>query len=134
MTGALIIRAALLITGFALYIHHRATGSDSVPVVQPADDTECCGQHAICEKTSLLVADDTIVYFDDEELDRLAGRNPETFTAEEVEELRDVMLTLAPEDVAPWARSLTLRQILLPQALRDELLMLVDETRQESER
>ena len=34
-------------------------------------DSECCGQHAVCEKESLLAAvSKKIEYYDDEELDR----------------------------------------------------------------
>lgn len=36
-------------------------------------DAECCGQHEICEKESLLAAvSKKIEYYDDEELDRLS--------------------------------------------------------------
>ena len=38
-------------------------------------DAECCGQHEICEKESLLAAvSKKIEYYDDEELDRFRGR------------------------------------------------------------
>lgn len=37
-------------------------------------DAECCGQHEICEKESLLAAvSKKIEYYDDEELDRFRG-------------------------------------------------------------
>ena len=129
MTGALIILAAMVVVGAVLYIHHRMTGASAEPVVEPAAEV-CCGQHAVCEKTSLLITDDRIEYFDDEELDRFSGRSPESYTPAEEEELRDVLLTLSPDDVAPWARSLALRKIELPASLRDELLLLVAENRQ----
>jgi hypothetical protein len=40
-------------------------------------DAECCGQHEICEKDSLLAAVSTqIEYYDDEDLDEYIGKDP----------------------------------------------------------
>ena len=55
---------------------------------------------------------------------------PDAYPDEAVEEFRDVMLTLRPEEIAPWARSIQLRGIALPEAVREELLMIVGEARQ----
>lgn len=67
------------------------------------------------------------MYYDDEELDRFIGRKPDSYTVAEEDELRDVMLTLRPDEVASWYHSLTLRGIMLPDTLRDELMLLVSE-------
>ena len=86
--------------------------------------------HITCERDSLLSAlSDKIVYYDDEELDEFAGREADDYTGQEIEQFRDVMLTLLPEDIAGWARSIQLRGITLPQAVRDELIMIVSEAR-----
>ena len=62
------------------------------PAVVEVDD-ECCGQHEVCEKDSLLAAvSKGIEYYDDEELDRFRGRASDDYTDEEVEEFREVML------------------------------------------
>lgn len=95
-----------------------------------AEGTECCGLHLVCEKDSLSPMSDEIVYYDDEELDRFIGRDPNSYSAEETEEFRDVLMTLRPDDVAGWARSVTQRRLELPPDVRDELLMLVNEQRQ----
>ena len=43
---------------------------DAMPEVQEVD-AECCGQHEICERDSLLAAvSKQIEYYDDEELDK----------------------------------------------------------------
>ncbi len=133
MTAALIIAAAIVLVAAVLYIHHHLTGGDaatdaSTPVA--AEDEECCGQHAVCERDSLLAAvSERIVYYDDEELDAYAGRAPESYTATESDAFRDVLLTLMPDDVAGWARSIQLRGIELPADVRDELLMMISEAR-----
>lgn len=86
--------------------------------------------HTVCEKTNLSPVTGEIVYYDDEELDRFRGREPESYTAEEAEEFRDVLMTLLPEDVAGWSRSIQVREIALPYDVRDELLLIVSELRQ----
>jgi hypothetical protein len=94
------------------------------------DPEVCCGMHITCEKDSLLAdVSEQIDYFDDEELDRFAGRSADNYEPEEIEEFRDVLLTLIPTDIAPWARSIQLRGIQLPTEVRDELLMIVAEAR-----
>lgn len=136
MTAALIILAALLIVGATLYLHHRLTFSpeaqqESQP--QPAETEECCGMHITCEKDSLLAAvSKEIVYYDDEELDRFKGRTPDEYSNQEIEEFRDILLTLLPTDIAGWGRSLQLRGIELPAEVKDELLMIVSEERQKN--
>jgi hypothetical protein len=72
-------------------------------------DAECCGQHEICEKESLLAAvSKKIEYYDDEELDRFRGRPSNGYNEEEVEEFREIMYTCKEDEVAGWSRSLQL--------------------------
>lgn len=150
MIGALWILVVTVVVGVILYLfelrwrrRHKGdtqapgAGSEAEGTVEPgtaevASETEpqeCCGQHLVCEKESLSPLTDEIIYYDDEELDRFRGRTPESYTDEETEEFRDVLMTLIPSDVAGWARSLTLRQLQLPLEVRDELLLLVREHR-----
>lgn len=106
-----------------------ASGNDSGD--GNSDDSVCCGMHITCEKDSLSTAASTeIIYYDDEELDDYVGRAPETYTREETEQFRDILLTLLPTDIAGWARSLQLRNIALPPEVSDELLLIVSEARE----
>ncbi len=95
-----------------------------------ADGGECCGQHLVCERETLLQTNAEIEYFDDEELDALAGINPEDFTKEQHEEIRAVFDTLQEKDVPAWCRSIQLRNIALPQDIREEALLICRERRQ----
>lgn len=145
MTGALVIFAAMVVIGILLYVtdvtyfrHHHSTVKEqqasknpSEPIAPEAPPEICCGQHLICEKTSLAIVSDEVIYYDDEELDRFQGRAPESYSEAETEEFRDVLMTLLPEDIAGWARSISLRKIELPYEVKDELLMLVNELRSE---
>lgn len=93
-------------------------------------DSECCGQHEVCEKESLLAAVSRgITYYDDEELDRYIGTLPEAYTAEQEEEFRDVLYTMRDEEVAGWVRSLQLRGIALPEGVKDEVFLIIGERR-----
>lgn len=152
MTVALIILGALVGVGLLLWLLHKpeereATGTAEPPHNEPSHDElprdgvpsqpspdddsgECCGMHMTCEKDSLLVAvSEKPEYYEDEELDRFAGKGADAYAPEEIEEFRDVLLTLRPDEIAPWARSLQLRGITLPAEVREELLMIVAEAR-----
>ena len=102
---------------------------EAMPEVKEVDQ-ECCGQHEVCEKESLLAAvSKKIEYYDDEELDRYIGVSPDTYTPEQEDEFRDVFYTMQSEDVAGWVRSLQLRGIALPEGIKDEVLLIVRERR-----
>lgn len=151
MTGAFVILIAMIVIGIVLYLTdvfyyrkkhpapggspqpHDAAKSDTPPMAA-ADDTPgepevCCGMHTVCEKTNLSPVTGDVVYYDDEELDRFKGREADRYEPDEVEEFRDVMLTMRPEEVAGWSRSLQVRGITLPADVREELLMIVADLR-----
>lgn len=146
MTGALIILAitaaiGILLWGWERYrtrrhgpsLHHhnndqRSTTNNQRPADNDQQTTEnavCCGLHAICEKTGQI--NEPPVYYDDEELDRFAGRDAGDYTDEETEEFRDVLLTLLPSDAPGWTISLEKRRINLPETLKPELDLLLSE-------
>ena len=151
MTGALIILAVTIATGVLLWawekfrtqrhghsLHHHATSAEGSRTVSeehgssqshastaPQHPSVCCGLHAICEKTGQI--NEPPVYYDDEELDRFAGRAATDYADEEIEEFRDVLLTLLPSDAPGWSVSLEKRRISLPVDLRPELELLLSE-------
>lgn len=156
MIGAILILSVTLVVGLILYLfdrikygagveespgsggkeEHNAVADDAamsdgenIAVTEPGD-SECCGMHAVCEKQLLTPVSDEPVYYYDEELDRFKGFAPDSYSPEEIEEFRDVLLTLLPQDVAGWAVSMSIRGIELPADVRDELLMIVSEQRE----
>lgn len=121
MIVALILLGVLGLTALVLWLTHKPSPQDDAPQEAAEEEREeCCGLHAICEKFPT-----EIIYYDDEELDRFKGRAADGYSATEVEEFRDVMLTLLGDDVAGWSRSLELRGISLPVELRDEMMLLI---------
>ena len=126
----MIIALALLglIAGIVSWWNYRHAPKEE-PLVNPAD-MECCGQHEVCKKESLLAAiSKQIEYYDDEELDRFKGRGGDEYTEEEAEEFRNVLYTMRSEEVAGWVRSLQLRQVNLPDDVKDEVFLIVGERR-----
>ncbi len=138
MEVSLIILGALVAVGLILYLHDRHSRRKAAAegVEEPAfnePEEQCCGMHITCERDSLLASvSDKIEYYDDEELDAYIGRKADDYTDEEIEQFRDVLLTLLPEDIAGWGRSIQLRGIELPSAVKEELLMIVAEARREA--
>ncbi|QIU92688.1 phospholipase [Bacteroides faecium] len=102
---------------------------DRMPEVKEVD-TECCGQHEVCERDSLLAAvSKKIEYYDDEELDQFIGREGNAYAEEETDMFRDVLYTTKDDEVAGWVRSLQLRGIELPDELKDEVFLIIGERR-----
>ncbi|MDH6343038.1 hypothetical protein M2480_001422 [Parabacteroides sp. PFB2-12] len=102
---------------------------DTIPEAQEIPE-ECCGQHELCERDSLLAAvSKEIEYFEDEDLDRFRGVAAEAYEEEAVEEFREVLMTLQETEVAGWIRSLQLRGLELPDALKAEAFLILGERR-----
>jgi len=132
MTGALVILAVTAMVGLVLWLTDRPKKHKEPKDFKGLKDpTECCGMHAVCEKQSLSPVSPEIEYFDDEELDAYAGRGAGEYTEAEIEQFRDVLLTLPGGEVAAWSRSMQLRGITLPNPIRDELLIIVSEQRKQ---
>ncbi len=106
-------------------IGEKASSTDS-----ESADGECCGQHLVCERETLLQTNAQIEYYDDEELDALADIAPQNYTREQYKAIREVFDSLKENDVPGWCRSIQLRHIELPQDIREEALLIVRERRQ----
>lgn len=102
----------------------NANGNESAK-----DDSGCCGQHLVCERETLLQTNAEIIYYDDEELDTLAGIPYNEYTRAQEDMVREVFNTMQEKDVPGWCRSLQLRNIQLPLDVREEALLIVRERR-----
>ena len=135
-TVVIIIIAILILTGSITYALHQYKTQRALklglPPEPPAPDIpeECCGQHEVCERDSLLAAvSRDIEYYDDEELDKWKGTASDNYTPEQCATFRDILYTMRSHEVAGWVRSLQLRGIELPDDLKDEVLLIVGERR-----
>lgn len=133
MTALILLLIAIFLISITLGLvrlwWYKRRGQE-VPEIQKANDDGCCGQHEVCEKDSLLAAvSRDIEYYEDEELDTYRGKASDAYSNKEVEQFQDILYTLRSEEVAGWVRSLQLRGIELPDALKDEVFMIVGERR-----
>ena len=91
-------------------------------------DPDCCGAHEICEQDSLPTATRQVIdYYDDEELDQYSGITSDRHTVKAIEEFREVLYTMQAKEVADWLHTLQLRNIHLPDALKDEAMLIIEE-------
>lgn len=126
LIGAMVLLVIILLV--VAIIQKKKGGNPLEVAVEPPID--CCGAHDVCEADSLLNSNNKIIYYDDEELDRFRGRNPQEYSDEEVEEFQDVLMTMSEAEVASWLRSLTLRMIELPSVVKQEALLIVEDLRE----
>lgn len=143
---SIIFLAALVLLSYVGQLVRRKNGDGQLPQEQQApqpaeilppladgqghsheeDDDECCGEHEVCEKGKIKRALRTdIEYFDDEELDIYRGTPSDEYDDEAVEEFREVLYTMDPKEIDDWLKSLELREVALPDALKDEVFMLL---------
>ncbi|SDZ72849.1 hypothetical protein SAMN05216331_10154 [Porphyromonadaceae bacterium KH3R12] len=137
------MQSLLLFTGIILffvvaltisnYLQRRKGNSKEREATPPSinlGDSGCCGAHETCERDSLIAAfAEKPEYFDDEELDRYAHRDSDGYAANEIDEFREVFYSVLDEEKPRWIRSLQMRDISLPDQLKDEVLMFVNELR-----
>lgn len=119
--------AAGVVTALLTWLFSR--GKEETPIVQPpaGDCASCDGGDGRCEMDCMLEASTReIEYYEDEELDEFKGRPSDSYTEPEVERFAEVLYTLRPEEVKGWSRSLSLRGINVPDPLKDELLLMMD--------
>ncbi len=121
-----LILVALIV---AWFVSNKAKNKDEVEEEGKEVPADCCGAHEVCEADSLLSSSDNIEYYNDEELDRYRGVAPKGYSDEAIEEFRDILYTLKEREVAGWMKSMQLRQVQLPEIIREEALMIVEERR-----
>lgn len=108
--------------------NHQITDSPQEEYERPEG---CCGAHEVCENESLLASNTKIIYFADEELDDFKDRDPESYSSEEIEQFEEVFFTLRENELVDWLKSLQLRHVPLPPAIKEQALMIIAERRKE---
>ena len=117
-----------LLVGAAELLMRRRGGEPAVAVEPKSSCATCTGSSDKCEQECMMeAATKEIEYYDDEELDVFRGRPSSEYTAEEAEQFGYVLSTMRDDEVAGWCRSLTLRGIELPNQIKDEVVMIVDD-------
>ena len=123
--GALFILA--IIAAIATKFTKRKAGEPDVIMPTSGDCSSCDGMDDKCEQVCMMeAATKEIEYYDDEELDRFRGRPSNQYTDAEVEEFATVLYTMQPHEVKGWNRSLILREINLPDQIKDEVITMIE--------
>ena len=131
----LFVIAGIIVTGIIITIiiylrRHRIFEKNGVDMIGKitSTDSDCCGQHEVCERDLLLTTvSKKIDYYDDEELDIYSGTASFEYDEKAIDEFSEVLYTLRDEEVAGWLRSLQLRNINLPDRLKDEAFLIIEE-------
>lgn len=126
--GILIIAIVVLgiITAVIALLHNKQ-GDENVIMNDSGSCATCDGVNTKCEQECMMEASiKEIEYFDDEELDCFAGRSSSEYSDDEVEQFREILYTMRQDEVKEWTRSLTLRNISLPDQIKDEVFMLIE--------
>lgn len=127
---AVVILIALIAAGAAIAFVASLPHRQDDTVVRPKADCASCDprQAGKCEQICQMeAAVKPVEYFDDEELDQYRGRLSDAYTDEEAEEFAEVMLTMRPNEVAAWNRSLTLRGIGVPDQIKDDMIAIIQD-------
>ena len=92
------------------------------------DSSLCCGQHSECDLNRLRnkISKERL-YFNDEELDQYQGCCSPDYSDEDIEQFRYVLYTMRQEEVMDWVDSLQKREIELPDPIKAEARMLMNE-------
>ncbi len=108
-------------------LSHNKDGSSDVISNSTATCATCKGNDPRCEQECMMeAATKPIEYFDDEELDKFKERQSDSYTDDEAEMFREVLYTMKTEEVKDWCRSLTLRRVSLPDQIKDEVMLIID--------
>lgn len=124
----------IILFGIFLYVNARPKPkATDEQVADPIDEprqvaSDCCGAHEICEFDESDFNEEIITYFDDEELDVLRNVRESDHTAEQMDQLREVLYTLQPHEINKWLISLGRRHIHLPTILQQEARQLIAES------
>lgn len=123
--GALIVLA--LFAAITTLFTKKKEGEPDVVMPTSGDCSSCDGTDDKCEQVCMMeAATREIEYYDDEELDRFRGRHSNQYTDEEAEEFANILYTMQPQEAKGWNRSLILREINVPNQIKDELITMIE--------
>lgn len=123
--GALLVLA--LFAAITTLFTKKKEGEPDVVMPTSGDCSSCDGTDDKCEQVCMMeAATREIEYYDDEELDRFRGRQSNQYTDEEAEEFANILYTMQPQEAKGWNRSLILREINVPNQIKDELITIIE--------
>jgi hypothetical protein len=126
-----LVLSLIALGAFAALIHllfSKKGKEEKVKMPTSSSCATCNGLDPKCEQECMMEASTReIEYYEDEELDAFKGKASNDYTEKEVSQFSEVLYTMRPDEVKGWSRSLTLRGINLPDQLKDEVFMMIEE-------
>lgn len=125
--GIAALLALAIIAAIVTKLTKKKEGEPDVIMPESGDCSSCDGIDDKCEQVCMMeAAVNGVEYYDDEELDRFRGRQSDQYTDEEAEEFATVLYTMQPHEAKGWNRSLILREINVPNQIKDELITMIE--------
>lgn len=116
-----------IVAALTTKLARRKEGEPEVVMPASGDCSSCDGTDDKCEQVCMMeAATKEVEYYDDEELDRFRGRQSDQYTDKEAEEFAEVLYTMQPHEAKGWNRSLILRDINVPDQIKDELIAMIE--------
>ena len=116
-----------IVAALTTKLTRRKEGEPEVVMPASGDCSSCDGTDDKCEQVCMMeAATKEVEYYDDEELDRFRGRQSDQYTDKEAEEFAEVLYTMQPHEAKGWNRSLILRDINVPDQIKDELIAMIE--------
>lgn len=138
MEPVLIFLGILAVTGIVAFLLERygpwkKSKAQAETADNTADNSDChdeCGLGEVCPASEVMRCESQpVVYYDDQELDAFRGREADDYSDDEIEQWRDILYTLRPDDILGWGQSVKRRGIVMPATIRDEFMMLYNDRR-----
>lgn len=124
-----IIVGLFTVIGIALLVKENLkrakTNKEKEVPSKPVSD--CCGAHEVCEVDEIMLDENIIEYYDDEELDAYKNKIEAEYTSSQIDQFRDVLYTLKTNEIRFWLLSIERRKINLPSILISEARTLMAE-------
>lgn len=115
-----------IIAAIVSLLTKNKNGEPEKIIIPSGDCLTCDGSDDKCEQVCVMeAATKEIEYYDDEELDRFKGRRSDEYSDDEAEEFANVLYTMQPQEAKGWNRSLILREINVPNQIKDELITMI---------
>lgn len=115
-----------IIAAIVSLLTKNKNGEPDKIIIASSDCSTCDGSDDKCEQVCVMeAATKEIEYYDDEELDRFKGRRSDEYSDAEAEEFANVLYTMQPQEAKGWNRSLILREINVPNQIKDELITMI---------
>ncbi len=116
------------LVGIALLVkENRKRAKSDTETNAPKVAAGCCGAHDVCEVDDIMLDENIIEYYDDEELDVYKNKNEKEYTSNQIDQFREILYSLKTQEIRYWLLSIERRHIKLPSILISEARTLMAE-------